>query len=57
MRCTVGAVGVAVVQIVINGVGSGFAFLGSAVVTAGQVRCWLWSGFMERGGDGRGGKG
>ncbi|PMD54872.1 MFS general substrate transporter [Hyaloscypha bicolor E] len=35
MRCTVGAAGVAVVQIVINGVGAGFAFLGFAVVTAG----------------------
>jgi hypothetical protein len=35
MRCSVGAAGVAVVQIVINGVGAGFAFLGFAVVTAG----------------------
>ncbi|CZR64513.1 related to synaptic vesicle transporter SVOP and related transporters (major facilitator superfamily) [Phialocephala subalpina] len=35
MRCSVGAVGVAVVQIVINGVGAGIAFLGFAVVTAG----------------------
>jgi hypothetical protein len=35
MRCSVGAVGVAVVQIVIDGVGAGFAFSGFAVVTAG----------------------
>jgi MFS family permease len=35
MRCSVGAAGVAVVQIVINGVGAGFAFLGFAVVTTG----------------------
>jgi hypothetical protein len=35
MRCSVGAAGVGVVQIVINGVGAGFAFLGFAVVTAG----------------------
>lgn len=35
MRCSVGAVGVAIVQIVINGVGAGVAFLAFAVVTAG----------------------
>jgi len=35
MRCSVGAVGVAIVQIVINGVGAGVAFLTFAVVTAG----------------------
>ena len=35
MRCSVGAVGVSVVQIVINGVGAGVAFLVFAVVTAG----------------------
>lgn len=34
MRCSVGAVGVAVIQIIIDGVGAGFAFLALAGLTA-----------------------
>ena len=35
MRCSVGALGVAVVQIVIDGIGAGLTFLIFALVTAG----------------------
>ncbi|KAH8676592.1 major facilitator superfamily domain-containing protein [Tricladium varicosporioides] len=41
MRCSVGAVGVGVVQLVIDKMGAGFTFLGFALLTAGATPCLI----------------
>jgi len=54
MRCSVGEIGVAIIQLIIDGIRAGFAFLALARLRAAPLTLLLLGWFMTRGGGERG---